>query len=313
MFRHIVQKSPDCHHAFEIPLFKAVNAARKHDATVKMNGDAVPRSILPNGFVFHESRCGSTLVANTLAAVNPEKNRVYTESAPLIMALRACEYGCRDHEVHIALIRDVVYMMGRTNDINESRLFFKVQSVGTPLIHLVREAFPSTPWVFVYRDPVQVMMSHLKDQEEVKRGRAVCLRDLKHPSRAIRNFVEEQGESIHHISNEEFCAAHMAILCNKAIENNDASETGLMLDYDDIANKLMDNVLPNHFNIPVGYDERKRIEKVCGTYSKGMRGKVSWVPDNEKKENMATDEVKQASKKFLAPSYARLQLASRSF
>ena len=38
------------------------------------------KPVKPSGFVFHESRVGSTLVANMLAAV--PTNIVYSESAP---------------------------------------------------------------------------------------------------------------------------------------------------------------------------------------------------------------------------------------
>jgi len=210
MFKFLVSESPDCKNPIRISFQRAVKAAREYDIKIENNGDAVPYSIPPSGFVFHESRCGSTLVANTLAAVNPEKNRVYSESAPFITALQACKKikNCNNSK-HIALLRDVVYMMGRTNDIDESRLFFKVQSIGTNLIHIVREAFPITPWVFVYRDPVQVMMSHLKNPKKVKKGMTVCLRNLRHPTLDIIHLVEEQGESIDDISNQEFCAVHL--------------------------------------------------------------------------------------------------------
>jgi len=313
MFRDLILNSPDCDNPIIVSFESTVKAARKYDTQIEKDRDAVPYSIPPSGFVFHESRCGSTLVANALAAVNPEKNRVYSESAPFINALRACERfkeNC-DRSKHIALLRDVVYMMGRTNDIAESHLFFKVQSVGTKLIHIVREAFPITPWLFVYRDPVQVMMSHLKKKRAIERGQAVCLRNLRLPTPDIIQFVEDQGESIDDISKQEFCAVHLAILCNKAMDNNDVSKTGLMLNYDDITNTLMNSVLPNHFNVPVGDDERKRIVKVCGTYSKARKTrKRVWVSDSERKENMASAEIKRASDKYLAPSYARMQEAS---
>jgi uncharacterized membrane protein len=40
------------------------------------------QSMDPTGFVFHESRVGSTLVANSLQSMNPAMNRVYSESDP---------------------------------------------------------------------------------------------------------------------------------------------------------------------------------------------------------------------------------------
>lgn len=65
----------------------------------------------PTGFVFHESRCGSTLVANSLAAFDPEKNRVYSESDPPITAAKL--FDSNYEEESIQLLRDVIFLMGK--------------------------------------------------------------------------------------------------------------------------------------------------------------------------------------------------------
>jgi hypothetical protein len=109
----------------------------------------------PTGFVFHESRVGSTLVANSLAAMDPEAHRVFSESTPINMALSVCEDMGSDCDMDMAanLFRDVVYLMGRTNSPKEKHLFFKVSSAGTKRMNVMREALPTTPWIFVYRTP----------------------------------------------------------------------------------------------------------------------------------------------------------------
>jgi len=91
----------------------------------------------PTGFVFHESRCGSTLVANILAAFNPKESRVYSESAPPSQAAQL--FNMNDLENSIQLLRDVIYMMGRSNDPDERNLFFKIQSINSKKIHVFRK------------------------------------------------------------------------------------------------------------------------------------------------------------------------------
>lgn len=59
------------------------------------------------------------------------------------------------------------------------RLFFKFQSITTTKIDIALEAFPNTPWTFVYRSPVQTMMSHL-DPRKGATG-APCLRSKRSP------------------------------------------------------------------------------------------------------------------------------------
>jgi len=42
------------------------------------------------------------------------------------------------------------------------------------------QAFPDTPWAFIYRQPVQTMMSHL-DPQKNNQNNAPCMRSKRHP------------------------------------------------------------------------------------------------------------------------------------
>lgn len=170
----------------------------------------------PAGFVFHESRVGSTLVANALTAVYPEQHRVYSESDPINQALNACQKNpssC-NMDLHVKLFQDVVYLLGRTSSQKEKNMFFKVSSIGSKRIDVMQAAFPAVPWIFVYRDPVQTMMSHLdptKLKQNVRGGAplAVCLRAKPRPPVDLVAFASRNGVRVDELTNEEFCAAHL--------------------------------------------------------------------------------------------------------
>jgi hypothetical protein len=118
------------------------------------------------GAVFHESRCGSTLVANLLSAV---------ESSPPLKALCyvcGANYSRCSIDTVAAVLQDVVYLMSRTDDVNEECVFFKIQSAVSRNLPVFTKAFPNTPYLFVYREPVQVMMSHLK--QGIGRRKTLC-------------------------------------------------------------------------------------------------------------------------------------------
>ena len=193
------------------------------------------QSMDPTGFVFHESRVGSTLVANSLQSMNPAMNRVYSESDPINTALKT------DNP---QLFRDVVYLMGLTNSPDEVNLFFKVSSIGSKKINVMREAFPTVPWIFVYREPVQTMMSHL-DPAKVqakKSGRikAVCTRARSYPPKDLRDLVAQEGiYDMDKLSDQEFCAAHLASLCESALRELKESNKGRAVEYDGLIDKLL--------------------------------------------------------------------------
>jgi hypothetical protein len=88
------------------------------------------RFISPTAFVFHESRVGSTLVANTLAS--DPFSMVYSESAPAANALLHCSTCSLEKNVDI--FRQVVTLMGRTPI--HKKLFFKFQSITCTKMHI---------------------------------------------------------------------------------------------------------------------------------------------------------------------------------
>ncbi len=112
MNKDLIYQSHDCLRTeVTLNLYDVVSEARKYDESSRSNNDSQSvHTITPKGFVFHESRCGSTLVANSLAAFDPEKNRVYSESAPPISAAKM--YTEMSEENSLQLLRDVVYLMG---------------------------------------------------------------------------------------------------------------------------------------------------------------------------------------------------------
>ena len=138
LFRDLQYNSPKCRatKTVAIDFYQLVQEAKAFDEKVSNNGVVFP----PNGVVFHESRCGSTLFANLLTGFSPKRSRVFSESPPPSRVFQACSYGptC-DEGLHRALIRDTFYMMGRRpphsrNPDEPNYLFFKIQSVGTMYI-----------------------------------------------------------------------------------------------------------------------------------------------------------------------------------
>jgi hypothetical protein len=108
----------------------------------------------PAGLVFHMSRCGSTLVAQMLAAV--AENRVISEPPAV------------DHVLHhrdSARLRTIVGALGQPAEA-ETRYFLKLDCWHIRDYELIREAFPNTPAVFLYRDPLEVIVSQMRNPGE---------------------------------------------------------------------------------------------------------------------------------------------------
>jgi hypothetical protein len=164
------------------------------------------RVLEPAGFVFHESRVGSTLVANMLAS-NPW-NMVFSESDPPVNALTKC-IGCSDDE-SILLFRDVITAMG-VSPVHK-HMFFKFQSISTTRMHIALQAFPTTPWAFIFRDSVQTMMSQMAPSKGTAGG--PCLRSKNRPPKEVSDAITEYLPT-HSAPNEAWCAAHLNMVCQR--------------------------------------------------------------------------------------------------
>lgn len=97
-------------------------------------------------------------------------------------------------------------------------LFFKFQSITTSKIRIALLAFPSTPWAFVFRQPVQTMMSHLDPR---KGGEGPCLRSMsmrETPKEVVAALSQFGQTNLKSNPREAWCAAHLNMLCQYALD-----------------------------------------------------------------------------------------------
>ncbi|WP_347903109.1 sulfotransferase family protein [Pseudomonas purpurea] len=112
--------------------------------------------LTPSAFIFHASRCGSTLIGQMLAQL--DNHIVISEPPPLDALLRS---GLPALERNAA-IRGLFSAYGQRRRGMEQRLVIKLDAWNLGEQALLRECFPDTPWLFVYRDPLEIAVSHLR-------------------------------------------------------------------------------------------------------------------------------------------------------
>ncbi|CAM9958835.1 unnamed protein product, partial [Ectocarpus sp. 8 AP-2014] len=134
-------------------------AVVRMSSLLKSMADEGRAPLPPKGFIYHETRCGSTLVANMLATLAP--SRVFSESKPPTQTIRECLTAGCDRHLLVKMFRNTMALMGRRrNGEQHEHLYFKFQN--SKFVSQISEAYPEVPWVFVFRDPVEVMVSNLK-------------------------------------------------------------------------------------------------------------------------------------------------------
>ena len=233
----------------------------QYDALYEKSNGVVPKSLEPTGFVFHESRVGSTLVANLFAS--DKDSMVFSESAPPASVLLHCN-GC-SRERQVDYFRATVHLMCRSNF--HRRCFFKFQSITVTMIHIALEAFPNTPWVFLYRKPVETMMSHGKKGSFKN---AVCLRSKRGKTpEDISRSLEAHTQTNTLVPDEAWCAAHLNMLCLHALRAEkkfgrvlgSGRRRGMLLPYESLPGSLALIVLPLFGVSEIDRDWREKMIK----------------------------------------------------
>lgn len=110
-------------------------------------------SVPPSAFIFHVSRCGSTLASQLLA--EDRANIVLSEVPFFDSLLRAG--NIISHE----LLKDAIAFYSPVKDFR-MRLFIKADSWHIFFYKQIRELYPQTPFVLLYRRPDEVLRSQQK-------------------------------------------------------------------------------------------------------------------------------------------------------
>ena len=117
--------------------------------------------IAPTAFVFHASRCGSTLIARMLMSL--ATHVVVSEPTMLDFALHANPTLPQiDDETRRQWLRALVSALAQPRSGTETRFIVKFDAWNIVDLPLIRQAFPATPWIFLYRDPVEIAASQVR-------------------------------------------------------------------------------------------------------------------------------------------------------
>jgi quercetin dioxygenase-like cupin family protein len=120
----------------------------------------LPDALAPTAFIFHVSRCGSTLLTQMLATL---PSCVALSEPPVLDDFLRRREGV-DAAADIVRLRALVRALGQRRDPRQRHLVIKLDSWHLRDLALFRAAFPDTPMVFLYREPLQVLASHRRQR-----------------------------------------------------------------------------------------------------------------------------------------------------
>ncbi|OYY71817.1 hypothetical protein [Sphingomonas sp. 28-63-12] len=257
--------------------------------------DSAPATLaVPDGLIFHLSRCGSTLVAQMLAAIRGVT--ILSEPPPLDGIIQLVQANPDlSIDTQVMLVRAMVGALGRPDGSGATGPFIvKLDSWHSRALPLLRLAFPETPWIFLYREPIDILVS----QHRIRGMQAV-------PGILPANIFGIAGATTMPL--DAYCAHVLVAIC-RGILDHPAIGGGLLVNYDALPDAVTSDILP-HFGIMTDADDQAAMHSASRRNAKAPRELFN--PDTAGKRADATPTLHSAAA-LVADVYHQLEERRRS-
>jgi hypothetical protein len=257
--------------------------------------DKVLPRVEPTGFIFHSSRCGSTLLANACRALN--NSTVLSEPYAVDKLVARFITDANDpvkETLYSVILRAVVNALAQHE--GEQRVFIKFSCCSVSQLEHIRRIWPRVPWVFLYRDPVETIVSNVSNPP-------AWLLDEDH--RVLAHITGTSPSEVAEMSLEELCARSIGSFFTTA--HTLANDTGLLLNYNQLSLPAISSIM-NFFNVRPSPEELEKIASGSRIYSKEVSGTRKFVADAETKQKFATNYVREVAERWASEPYALLEL-----
>lgn len=251
-----------------------------------LDWQAASPGLQPSAFIFHASRCGSTLLAQMLARL--DSHIVLSEPPPLDQLLRAHYVSPLEDAAQRAAIGAMLSALGQRRDGRASRLVVKLDAWNIHELPLLRRCFPDTPWVFLYRDPLEIAASHLQQP-------------------GMHMVPGLLGESPLNIADEaptpreEFIARRLGRLLQTAAELH-RQHGGLLLNYSELP-----MALGGRLRALFGLDSGQVVMALEGSGQNAKRPGQAFAADAERKRDGASALLREAVSRWAEAPYQELE------
>jgi hypothetical protein len=257
------------------------------DLAALVRGAESETTLPPDGFIFHMSRCGSTLAAQVLAAV--PHHIVMSEPEPVDAVVRWAVTSGAPQADQIAALRAVVAALGRNRDGTSTRYFLKLDSWHAFALPLFRAAFPDTPWLFLHREPAEVLVS-LRRQPGIQSAPGGL------PA-ALIGFDPAAATSL-----EDYAGRLFAAMFDRVLATLEGGG-GMVIHYPDLV-EAMARAIPAHFGFVPG--PREALAMAAATTRDAKTPEIDFASDTFAKRAQISPAIAAAVELWLADRYTML-------
>lgn len=234
---------------------------------------ALPEALAPAAFIFHVSRCGSTLLTQMLATL---PSCVALSEPPVLddfLRLRHAGMdaaGVPDDAAgagDVVRLRTLVHALGQRRDARQRHLVIKLDSWHLRDLPLFRAAFPHTPMLFLYREPLQVLASHRRQRGPQMLPGLIDAGWLGITFRGADEDQDADGASLAPADLDRYCVHVLRALMEAALAADGAGQPLMLLNYQQLP-QLPDGPLLARLGIHCGRTERLTMRRRADFHAK---------------------------------------------
>ena len=166
-----------------------------------------------------------------------------SEAPPLDEIVQAVDFSSQPDD----WLRWIVSALARVRGPHQTQYLVKLSSWHIHSLALFRRVFPDVPWIFVYRDPLEVLVSHLQ-----KPGL------LASPGVMDPAILGMRTEDITGLTRQQWCASVLKGFLKAALGSSDDSK-GLFVDYDELPEAIRGRIA-SHFGLSLSREDAAAVD-----------------------------------------------------
>jgi hypothetical protein len=261
-------------------------------------------AIQPMGFIFHISRCGSSLIVNALNS--SEYFQVISEATPILQLTTALPpaiipYSQDEWEtLRRRALCCLLSVFGRRATRSHSGAIFKFASWNIFTLPLIRSIWPDVPCLIVIRDPIEVAVSNISGSATwgyfyrfPEKMRHCCGWETCSPKQSV----------------EQFCGEFLARMFH-AIRNI-GSHRCKIIDHQHINPRTLIDIR-RFFGLETNAAAAASIGRLCNVHAKFPYNPVLYRDDREKKRRLASPLLIDRIEKIARDPYLRTRTLTHS-
>ncbi|MCU0532547.1 MAG: sulfotransferase [Hydrococcus sp. Prado102] len=288
----------------------------KVDVLTKLQ--SISPGLKPKGFIFNVSKCGSTLLAKMLSSI--PKNLVISEDTVINKCLMPndlmAEADGFPDAYKMELFRSIISALGQPRLGVEENYIIRFSPKNVLELPFIKQIYPDVPWIFLYRDPVEVVVSDLVDRDSYKdiselvrqvlNLSAINLTKISpQHTHLAKQILDFSASEIARMSDEEFLARRNGIYSQMPVHFFD--KNALLMNYNQLLSASGLYQVLDRFQIKASDAEIATMLESLQNYSKDNLRQHAYQDDRADKQKMASKKLRNLVEQWAMEPYIKLE------